>query len=88
MYLKKLFLVNVKVNFAVARSSQQQQRECRQQEQCHFRPAGGSKGRSGVAQVGVAAGVGVVEVEARGVLLPAQAALRRHGAALLVHGYL
>lgn len=76
------------VNPPGARSSQREQRECWQQEQCQFSPAGGSKGRGAVAQVGVAADVGVVEVEARGVLLAAHTALRRDGAALLVHRYL
>lgn len=70
-----------------ARSSQQQC-ERRQQHQCQSSPAGGSKGRGAVAQVGVAADVGVVEVEAGGVLLPAHTALRGDGAALLVHRYL
>lgn len=70
-----------------ARSSQQQC-ERRQQDQCQSSPAGGSKGRGAVAQVGVAADVGVVEVEAGGVLLPAHTALRGDGAALLVHRYL
>lgn len=66
-------------------SSGQQQGEHWQQAQCHPPPAEGGKGRGPVAQVGVAAEVGVVEVEARGVLLSTQPTLGRDGAALLVH---
>lgn len=56
----------------------------REQAEAGSCPAQGSWPRCCVAQVHVAALVGVVEVEAGRLLLPAPAALGRNGTALLV----
>lgn len=68
-------------------SDQQEAEEERQQtQQYRLSPGGGAQGPggSGVAQVGVAAHVAVVEVVASRELVAAQAALTRYCAALLV----
>lgn len=63
--------------------SVEQQSQDRQQAQDGPAVAGG--GHGGVAQVGIAALVGVVKVKAAGVFLSTNPTLRRHCTALLIH---
>lgn len=70
----------------VSCSGQQQERG--QQAEGHPSPAEGGHRPGAVAQVCVAAHVGVVKVEAGGVFLAAHATLGGDGAALLIHAHL
>jgi len=86
MYINSVYL-ELTIESVVRQSDQQEAEEERQQtQQYRLSPGGGAQGPggSGVAQVGVAAHVAVVEVVASRELVAAQSALTRHCAALLV----
>lgn len=68
----------------VSEPSGQQEGERGQQAECRLSPPEGSSGLSTVTQVCVTAHVGVVEVDACCVFLPAPSTLGRDGTALLI----
>lgn len=70
-----------------SRFSGQQHEDNGQQPEGGAAPAEGTNGPGAVAQVCVAAHVGVVKVEAGGVFLAAHATLGGDGTALLIHAH-
>lgn len=71
-----------------SRFSGQQREDSRQHAEGNSSPAEGKNGPGAVAQVCVAAHIGVVKVEAGGVFLAAHATLGGDGTALLIHAHL
>lgn len=80
---KKIFLSRIKLHRLVCCSGQQEP-ERRQQAEHHSHQAGGSNGHGTVAQVGIAAHVGVVEGDPWRVFLSTHVALGGNCAAFFV----